>query len=331
MLMEDGLYACRVDALTTDTPDVPTLIVVLGMHRGGTSVVVRAMETMGATLGDRLGAPVAGENDKGFFEDLDIVALNEAVLAAAGSSWHTLAPIELDKIDALRLNALRAQAVEVLRDKCRNGMFALKDPRLSRLLPFWQSVFDQLYVNIAYVIAVRNPTSVMRSLHKRDNFSAGKAYPLWLAHMVPALRATQGKLRVLIEYDQLLDAPRSELARISAHLGLALDPERARAFESEFLDRSLRHWRSDARENERAHSVPRQIGALFNVLRLVGRPGHETQQARLETALTDAETYLDGIAPAACIQDKGPARLIASLFGRLAAIRQALRRRMRAG
>lgn len=331
MLMEDGLFACRPDAVATDAPDVATLIVVLGMHRGGTSVVVRAMETMGARLGDRLGAPVAGENDKGFFEDLDIVSLNEAVLAAAGSSWHTLAPIELGKIDATRLNALRAEALELLRNKCANGIFALKDPRLSRLLPFWQSVFNQLYVNVAYVIALRNPTSVMRSLHRRDSFSPEKAYPLWLAHMVPALRATQGKLRVLIEYDRLLDAPRSELARIAAHLGLVLDVERARAFESEFLDRSLRHWRFDARDIERAHSVPHQIGTLFNVLRLVGRPGYESQQARLETALADAEAYLDAIVPAACVQRNGHTRLIASLIGRMAAVRRAWRRRVNAG
>jgi hypothetical protein len=39
----------------------PTLIVVLGMHRSGTSATTRAMETMGASLGDHLIATGAGQ------------------------------------------------------------------------------------------------------------------------------------------------------------------------------------------------------------------------------------------------------------------------------
>ncbi len=50
----------------------PTLIVVLGMHRSGTSVLTRAMETLGANLGSRLMPAAAGNNDKGFFEDIDV-------------------------------------------------------------------------------------------------------------------------------------------------------------------------------------------------------------------------------------------------------------------
>ncbi|MFM0308870.1 hypothetical protein P0D71_13905 [Paraburkholderia sp. RL17-383-BIF-A] len=60
-----------------------TLVVVLGMHRSGTSAITRAMETMGADFGSRLMPAVAGVNDKGFFEDLDIVAINMEIMAAA--------------------------------------------------------------------------------------------------------------------------------------------------------------------------------------------------------------------------------------------------------
>ena len=65
--------------------DETDLIVVLGMHRSGTSAITRGIRVLGADFGDNLQPAVAGINEKGFFEDNDIVALNAgAALWAAG-------------------------------------------------------------------------------------------------------------------------------------------------------------------------------------------------------------------------------------------------------
>ena len=56
------------------------LIVVAGMHRSGTSAFARALEVFGISLQGRL-RPSAEDNLKGFWEDQDIVDLNEALLA----------------------------------------------------------------------------------------------------------------------------------------------------------------------------------------------------------------------------------------------------------
>ena len=48
------------------------------------------MATLGAEFGSRLMPEAAGINDKGFFEDLDIYAINMEVMAAAGMDWHTI-------------------------------------------------------------------------------------------------------------------------------------------------------------------------------------------------------------------------------------------------
>ncbi|VWC37035.1 lipopolysaccharide biosynthesis protein-like protein [Burkholderia pseudomultivorans] len=103
--------------------------------------MTRAMETMGAEFGDNLMPAVAGVNDKGFFEDLDIYAINVEILMAAGAEWHSVGPVELDRIDSDVLQRIRGKAVEVLTKKCEGRTFALKDPRIARLLPFWKSVF----------------------------------------------------------------------------------------------------------------------------------------------------------------------------------------------
>lgn len=311
---------------TTTAPDAATLIVVLGMHRSGTSVIVRAMNTMGAELGDNLGLAVAGENDKGFFEDLDIVEINEGILAAAGAKWHTLEPIEFSKIDAQKLNTLRAKAIFALRAKCGDRTFALKDPRLSRLLPFWQPIFDRLGLRVAYVIAVRNPISVGRSLQKRDRFALDRSYSLWLNHMVPALQATRDRLRVIVEYDRLVDSPRGELLRIAEHLGLVLDDTRASDFERGFLDKSLQHWRFEANDLEGIHSAPEEVRELFLALRSTSGSHGEQQPAALDAAVANAQRYLDELVrtkPSKRKNDK-----LTSVIEYLAAPFRAMRRRL---
>ncbi|WP_146166209.1 sulfotransferase family protein [Trinickia symbiotica] len=318
--LESGIAATRT------APDTATLIVVLGMHRSGTSVIIRAMNTMGAELGDNLGNAVAGENDKGFFEDLDIVDINEGLLAAADAKWHTLAPIDFSRIDLEKLNTLRAKAVSALRAKCCNRIFALKDPRLSRLLPFWQPIFDQLGLRVAYVIAVRNPISVGRSLQKRDRFPLDRSYLLWLNHMVPALKATRDRLRVIVEYDKLIDSPRDELLRIAEHLGLEVDVDRASDFERDFLDKGLQHWRFEASDLEGIHSAPHEVRQLFLALRSTSGSDGEQQPAALDAAVANAQCHLDE-----AVQAKSRQRAndkFTSVFERLAAPFRAMRRRL---
>ena len=53
------------------------IIVVIGMHRSGTSALTRALEVLNVHLGDNLMKPIADVNDKGFFEDLDINKFND--------------------------------------------------------------------------------------------------------------------------------------------------------------------------------------------------------------------------------------------------------------
>jgi hypothetical protein len=56
------------------------MVVVLGMHRSGTSAITRGLLVMGVRLGDRLLPAVKGENDKGHWEDVDLNALNIEML-----------------------------------------------------------------------------------------------------------------------------------------------------------------------------------------------------------------------------------------------------------
>ncbi len=219
-----------------------SIVVVLGMHRSGTSAITRGLQVLGVDLGERLMLPAEGNNEKGFFEDIDVNAINVELLNALGQDWHTLSLIPADEMLHEKYAGLRLRAIELLRSRLRDtDCFGLKDPRLCRLLPFWQKVFEHLQVEVSYVIAVRNPLSVAKSLEARNQLPHEKSHYLWLGHVLPSVLLTQGTQRVLVDYDLLLDNPQQQVERMALVLGSKPDAVRLAEFSRDFLDIRLRH------------------------------------------------------------------------------------------
>ena len=191
------------------------IIAVLGMHRSGTSVLTRGLQVLGVELGDRLLPAVSGDNEKGYWEDAEVNSLNIELLGELGHDWHTWTPILPSELTLPVVDKFRLRAVQLLRNKLSDlDCFGLKDPRISRLLPFWISVFADLNVKVSYVIACRHPSSVVRSLVQRDaSFAVEKGYHLWLDYTLASLTGTQGQSRIVVDYDLLMDAPAAQLER----------------------------------------------------------------------------------------------------------------------
>ena len=218
------------------------LIVVLGMHRSGTSALTRGLTTLGVTLGERLNPPYDKANIKGFFEDLDILELNIQILKALESDWHFLAAIRPSDIDKLHDKGFFLRAVELLRQKTADiPIFGFKDPRVAKLLPFWIDVFEQCEFDVGYVLVIRNPISVEKSLAKLYDFNAEKSHMLWLGHVLCSLVHTKGCKRALVDYDQLLIAAQQNIETIAQRLKLEVNGKLLDQYRSEFLEEGLRH------------------------------------------------------------------------------------------
>lgn len=71
-------------------------ILVLGMHRSGTSAIAGVLSKLGVDFGDSLLPGIAGVNDKGFFEHTDVIDLNEDLLAHMERTWLDLDPMPAD-------------------------------------------------------------------------------------------------------------------------------------------------------------------------------------------------------------------------------------------
>ena len=65
----------------------PTAILVLGMHRSGTSALTRVLNLMGLDLPSGLMGPVENNNETGFWESQEIADIHDELLEEIGSSW----------------------------------------------------------------------------------------------------------------------------------------------------------------------------------------------------------------------------------------------------
>jgi glycosyltransferase involved in cell wall biosynthesis len=265
------------------------IIVVLGMHRSGTSALTRGLEALGVGLGTNLN-PANFANPKGYWEDEDVMALNEALLRRLGSAYDGLALISPETLLGNDYVDLREEARMLLQRKLEGAsIWAFKDPRTARLLPFWQKVFADLDLHHSYVISVRHPISVAQSLARRDGFAPVKSYYLWLEHLLGALTATSGCPRIVVDYDALLSQPNVEIKRIAD--GLQLPPPgeaELNAYAHDFLDTGLRHTRYSEADLAADADMPQSVVRLYALLQRLA--GHGTAVLDSEVDGTLAET-----------------------------------------
>jgi hypothetical protein len=248
----------------------PSICVVLGMHRSGTSAVTRGLSTLGISLGTNLLPAAANNNETGFWEDKDIYAFNEQLLATIDEKWSSVRLYDNCLRAIPELPALYARARDLLASKIgSNDLFGFKDPRTSRLLIFWINVFELLSLTPKYVVVTRNPLSVAQSLLKRDGLRESQSYLLWLQHMLAALRWTENSLRIVVDYDQLLSTPTRQLDRIRSALNLAKRPDSTdllAEYVSGFLREDLRHTHYGSAALSHVPEVPPSVTRLQRLL-----------------------------------------------------------------
>lgn len=242
------------------------IIVVLGMHRSGTSALTRGLSVLGVGLGDTL-YPAGEDNPTGFWEDTDVIALNNKLLAMLGSSYDRVGLMDVN-FDNSAFEEIVAEAKNLIVAKTADiEVWGIKDPRIPRLLGFWKRVFSELEIAVGYVIALRNPMNVAESLLRRNKFPPSKSYFLWLEHMLQSVALTHSETRLVVSYDNLLQDPGKELSRISDTLELPAAEKSDLAFYiNDFLNPELRHGQKTESDLRNARLEPPFLADVYALL-----------------------------------------------------------------
>lgn len=224
----------------------PVMLLVLGPHRSGTSLVAKMLECLGAKNSRSL-LPAQPDNPKGFFEDTDIVRFNEdLLLPALGVDWFNLQPIDWSRLSESKRSKLALQAIELLRSNypTEQGLSVLKEPRISRLLPFWLPALRQAGFDTRAVCTIRDPLSFARSLEKRNGLPlahAGALYAITWSAIVDSLKSSQ---IAFVVFDDIFEDAQAVLTTIAKNISLELPgdfTDHVETFKEIHLDRALRH------------------------------------------------------------------------------------------
>ena len=238
----------KIPIMSRDTMRNGCGIGILGMHRSGTSALTGTLRYLGVELGDKMRDPHPGVNDKGYWEHLGIVRAHERLLSELRSSWDDVRPLPSRWWEEPAAHRFRVEAVRILKqDFASSPVWAVKDPRMCRLVPIWTSVFEDLGCRFAFVIIFRHPEEVARSLEKRDGLHHEKSARLWLEHILAAERSTRDLPRAFLRFDDLLSNGPAALARIQDALGFRFPVaiKDAREEIHTFLEPKLRHHSVD--------------------------------------------------------------------------------------
>lgn len=229
---------------------IRTLVLVLGMHRSGTSALAGSLATLGLDLGARL-VPPGPDNPKGFFEHDAIWRIHQNLLEHLGSEWHDIRPLPDGWLASSEANRATSALVDIIaKDFNDSSLWVLKDPRLSRLLPLWQPIWAEFDLQPKIIRLLRHPQEVAASLVRRDGLGSSHALALWMRYTLDAEQYSQSLLRSLVSYPDLLENWRHVFARISQDLNIfsAADIQQHAAAVDVFLDQRLRHHQGNPTE-----------------------------------------------------------------------------------
>ncbi len=217
-------------------------IVVVGMHRSGTSLTASLLSSSGLHFGERL-VPAGLGNTEGHFEDLDFVHLHREALQAMGhhpDGWDEVSFRELPSI-------LEAKARALIEARSSRPLWGWKDPRTTLFLPFW----ERLLPEARFVFVFRNPWEVIDSLFRRgderfqENPEASeRVWSHYNALVLDAL-ARVGDRGILFDLEAVAGNPRAFVEHVGHRFGVELGPPDD-VFQSVLLRRgdTLADWRT---------------------------------------------------------------------------------------
>lgn len=180
------------------------------------------LQSLGIECGQSL-IPAGPGNETGFWENARIVEVQENLLAKLGRVWHGpmgTHPLPRGWLDTAPAKRARDQLVRiVLRELGEtDGVWGFKDPRTTRLLPLWQSVFAEAGAEPHYILSVRHPASVCRSLNTRNGVDLERGQLVWLLYNLDGYRDAGASLRLVVDYDAIVGDPEGEVARMAQAL-----------------------------------------------------------------------------------------------------------------
>jgi len=247
------------------------LVVILGMHRSGTSALTGMLAKAGfAAPSDLIQADNA--NPKGYWESLSINRLNEDFLAEMDSHWSSSLPLPAGWSESISARKWRSSLINIISESFGGAELpTIKDPRFCILIMGLEPWLESRLIDTSFIIPIRHPLEVSNSLLKAQGTDIEKALRLWIKSVFMAEQATRGYRRKFISFDLLLEDPTNTLKACLQLVQSAADPDAAgnmADWKDETRPETLRHATSFIEKNLRRQqpaSDDKKISEVNNI------------------------------------------------------------------
>lgn len=228
---------------------------------------------MGLRTGGPL-IPAAEDNEKGFFERVDVVIQNDLLLARQGINY-ALFTNRYNALEGLKVVMANRESGKFFAEGRRglaflnnkiNYPWMLKDPRLCITLRTWLPLLNFVP---AILFIYRHPFDVSLSMNKRatEHFKIERAMKLWYMYNKRAIQQSDDLCLVVGSHKKIMKSPHSEFARMYHELNACgVDVPRqltSKDIES-FIDVRLQHGKNGLGDVS--------CGTNFHNLELPGKP-----------------------------------------------------------
>ena len=236
-------------------------VVVVGMHRSGTSLVSRILDDCGVMMGEDL------QEDH---ESIFFISLNEWIYGNAGASWErpgalselTNLPPAMEAVEEYVRKRLSSRSSRKYSGKLlKNGLFDMderwgwKDPRNGPTLPLWRSIWPDMKV----IHVIRHGVDVAASLKTRNSahwegdvsrFKKWLPTYSWRSSKSPIMRGQRSSTlegglsfwseqleieseilapiedKHVVRYEELLSSPRDSITKILEYISIEITKEK---------------------------------------------------------------------------------------------------------
>ena len=265
----------RITAISSAGQRRP-IVLVLGMHRSGTSLCSHLLSALGVDMADEIGVNLG--NDKGHWERWEIVEFHDRILGLFNRDYlgrfHDFALPVAWWADP-RVAQIRREIVAFLESRMGDGYFGFKDPRTVRLMPVWHQIFNELKLAPKLVLCLRNPAQVARSLYARESLDPANGEYRWLAYMIDFYRYTSNFECCAVEYEEWFGDPAANIEKLRKFLDLPWQQGEAdlALLLSDLIDPTARH---DDPEHHEANQP--LVRSLYQLASRAGRDGEARDQ-----------------------------------------------------
>src|SRR5438105_2739344 len=252
------------------------IVLVLGMHRSGTSLCSHLLSALGVDMADEIPGPghtsPAPDNPRGHWERWEIAEFHDRILGLFNRDYfgrfHDFALPVAWWADP-RVAQIRLEIVAFLETRMGNAYFGFKDPRTVRLMPVWHQIFNELKLAPKVVLCLRNPAQIARSLHERDGLDPANGEYRWLVHMIDFFRYASNFDFCAVEYEEWFDNPAGNIEKLRKFLDLPWQQSESdlALLLSDIVDPTARH--DDPGHREASQPLVRTL------YKLAGRTGQD--------------------------------------------------------